>query len=106
DVAGDGVELRAGVPLVGADPFEPGGAAVENVRHVAQRLDVVDHGGAAERADHGGERGFTRGWPRLPSSDSSIPVSSPQMYAPAPRCTYISSLKPEPMTLSPRMPPS
>ncbi len=32
-----------------------------------------------------GNGGFVRGWPRLPSSDSSSAVSSPQMYAPAPR---------------------
>ena len=32
-----------------------------------------------------GNGGFERGWPRLPSSDSSSAVSSPQMYAPAPR---------------------
>ena len=36
-----------------------------------------------------GNGGFVRGWPRLPSSDSSSAVSSPQMYAPAPRCTTI-----------------
>src|SRR3954470_15051058 len=34
-----------------------------------------------------GNGGLLRGQPRLPSSDSSKPVSSPQMYAPAPRCT-------------------
>ena len=34
-----------------------------------------------------GNGGLFRGQPRLPSSASSNPVSSPQMYAPAPRCT-------------------
>ena len=34
-----------------------------------------------------GKGGLSRGQPFLPSSDSSIPVSSPQMYAPAPRTT-------------------
>ena len=34
-----------------------------------------------------GNGGLLRGQPRLPSSDSSRPVSSPQMYAPAPRWT-------------------
>ena len=34
-----------------------------------------------------GNGGFRRGLPRLPSSESSSPVSSPQMYAPAPRCS-------------------
>src|SRR3954471_15625120 len=34
-----------------------------------------------------GNGGLLRGQPRFPSSDSSNPVSSPQMYAPAPRWT-------------------
>ncbi len=33
-----------------------------------------------------GNGGLIRGQARLPSSDSMSPVSSPQMYAPAPRC--------------------
>ena len=33
-----------------------------------------------------GNGGRERGWPRFPSSDSSSADSSPQMYAPAPRC--------------------
>ena len=45
-----------------------------------------------------GNGGFERGCPRLPSSDSSRPVSSPQMYAPAPRWMTIST--------SPRIPAS
>ena len=32
-----------------------------------------------------GKGGRDRGWARLPSSDSSSAVSSPQMYAPWPR---------------------
>src|SRR5689334_13474548 len=43
-----------------------------------------------------GNGGLLRGQPRLPSSASSNPVSSPQMYAPAPRCTKHSSLYFEP----------
>ena len=43
-----------------------------------------------------------RGLPRLPSSESSRPVSSPQMYAPAPRETCSDRLKPEPRMSSPR----
>ena len=34
-----------------------------------------------------GKGGFRRGFPGLPSSDSMRPVSSPQMYAPAPLWT-------------------
>ena len=41
--------------------------------------------GAAYRPCTGGNGGRGRGCPRLPSSESSSAVSSPQMYAPAPR---------------------
>ncbi len=34
-----------------------------------------------------GNGGFSLGFPGFPSSDSISPVSSPQMYAPAPLCT-------------------
>ena len=34
-----------------------------------------------------GNGGLIRGLPRLPSNDSMSAVSSPQIYAPAPRCT-------------------
>ena len=36
-----------------------------------------------------GNGGLSRGWPRRPSSELSSAVSSPQMYAPAPRCTVM-----------------
>ena len=35
--------------------------------------------GDASRPCTAGNGGFVRGWPRLPSSDSSSAVSSPQM---------------------------
>ena len=35
--------------------------------------------GDAYRPEIAGNGGFERGWPRLPSSDSSSAVSSPQM---------------------------
>ena len=41
--------------------------------------------GAAYRPSIAGNGGFERGCPRSPSSDDSSAVSSPQMYAPAPR---------------------
>jgi hypothetical protein len=41
--------------------------------------------GAPNRPTTAGNGGFRRGQPFLPSSDSSSAVSSPQMYAPAPR---------------------
>ena len=52
--------------------------------------------GFAYRPSIAGNGGLSRGMPRSPSSDSSSAVSSPQMYAPAPRCTTISRSKPEP----------
>jgi hypothetical protein len=45
--------------------------------------------GDAYRPEIAGNGGFERGCPRSPSSDSSSAVSSPQMYAPAPRWTTI-----------------
>ena len=41
--------------------------------------------GQPHRPQPAGNGGRLRGWPFLPSIDSIIPVSSPQMYAPAPR---------------------
>eukprot|EP00966_Prymnesium_polylepis_P294499 6800837-Prymnesium_polylepis.1 len=41
-----------------------------------------------------GNGGFSRGLPGLPSSDSISPVSSPQMYAPPPRCSATSKSMP------------
>ncbi len=43
--------------------------------------------GQPYRPTFAGNGGFNRGLPGLPSSDSNKPVSSPQMYAPAPRVT-------------------
>ena len=60
--------------------------------------------GFAYRPSIAGNGGLRRGMPRLPSSDSSRPVSSPQMYAPAPRCTTISRSKPEPRMFLPMKP--
>ena len=44
--------------------------------------------GSRTRRRCAGKGGFMRGSPRVPSSELSIDVSSPQMYAPAPECTY------------------
>ncbi len=49
-----------------------------------------------------GNGGFSLGWPRKPSRESSRAVSSPQMYAPAPQCTTTSRSKPEPRMFVPR----
>ena len=51
-----------------------------------------------------GNGGLLRGSPRLPSIDSKIAVSSPQMYAPAPRRISTSNEKPSPITFPPRNP--
>ena len=64
DVAADAVELRpiaAGVARVfrigrHADRLEPVGAAVDDVRHARQRLDVVDDRRLAERPSTAGKR--------------------------------------------------
>ena len=53
-----------------------------------------------------GNGGLIRGHPRLPSRLSIRPVSSPQMYAPAPRWTWISRSKPEPRISLPSRPAS
>ena len=41
-----------------------------------------------------GNGGLSFGQPFFPSSDAIRPVSSPQMYAPAPRCTTTSKPRP------------
>src|SRR5476651_55177 len=51
-----------------------------------------------------GNGGLMRGLPRLPSSDSSNAVSSPQMYAPAPTCTKQSCEKLVPKIFCPKSP--
>ena len=51
-----------------------------------------------------GKGGLFRGSPRLPSSELNSAVSSPQMYAPAPRRSSMSNANPWPMTSSPRRP--
>ena len=54
--------------------------------------------GFPKRPTSTGNGGLLRGSPRLPSIDSKIAVSSPQMYAPAPRRISTSKAKPSPMT--------
>ena len=79
DAAGDRDDLGAG-RLLGAEALEPVGAAVDDdVGTFEQRLDVVDQRRAAVEARIAGNGGFSRGLPRLPSSESSSAVSSPQM---------------------------
>merc|ERR1712178_423659 len=51
-----------------------------------------------------GNGGLTRGFPCLPSMDSISAVSSPQMYAPPPRCTKISKSYPDPQAFLPKRP--
>uniref|UniRef100_A0A2M4DLP8 Putative conserved secreted protein n=1 Tax=Anopheles darlingi TaxID=43151 RepID=A0A2M4DLP8_ANODA len=51
-----------------------------------------------------GNGGFRRGLPCLPSSDSMSAVSSPQMYAPAPRCINTSKSYPDPQAFLPISP--
>merc|ERR1719163_111310 len=53
-----------------------------------------------------GKGGFRRGLPGLPSRDSIRPVSSPQMYAPPPRCRCTSKSMPVPQAFLPMKPAS
>src|SRR6476646_1127488 len=60
--------------------------------------------GIPKTPDTAGNGGLIRGLPRLPSSEFIIAVSSPQMYAPAPRCNTISTRLPLPYALAPSAP--
>ena len=60
--------------------------------------------GLPNRPSIAGIGGLARTMPRLPSRLSSMEVSSPQMYAPAPTRTCRSKLSREPRTLSPSHP--
>ena len=60
--------------------------------------------GWANTPDTAGNGGLMRGLPRLPSSEFISAVSSPQMYAPAPRCTQTLTVLPVPIAFLPRMP--
>ena len=53
-----------------------------------------------------GNGGLLRGSPRLPSIELKSAVSSPQMYAPAPRRISMSKRRPLPITSSPSSPPA
>src|SRR3984957_9057852 len=57
--------------------------------------------GLPNRPDWAGNGGLFRGSARLPSSELMSAVSSPAMYAPAPRLTSMSNAKPSPITPSP-----
>src|SRR5215471_6033598 len=60
--------------------------------------------GAPKTPKFAGNGGLLRGLPGLPSSDSSSPVSSPQMYAPAPTKVCRSKSTPEPRMFLPSRP--
>src|SRR5690606_7549874 len=51
-----------------------------------------------------GKGGFNLGFPGFPYKLSIKPVYSPQMYAPAPRCTYTSKSYPDPHAFLPKKP--
>src|SRR3954469_19590124 len=77
-----------GVPMVlnHAGPFSMIGGTQQSVSTLLITV------GLANAPAMAGNGGLLRGQPRLPSNASSNPVSSPQMYAPAPRGTLHSSL--------------
>ena len=60
--------------------------------------------GRPKRPRSTGNGGLFRGSPRLPSIELNSAVSSPQMYAPAPRRISTSKAKPSPITSGPRKP--
>mmetsp|Transcript_47032 Transcript_47032/g.114592 ORF Transcript_47032/g.114592 Transcript_47032/m.114592 type:complete len:200 (-) Transcript_47032:616-1215(-) len=81
--------LKSFVPLLFSRPMAlnheaPRRMMVGTTATVSTFVTVV---GQPQRPTLAGKGGFRRGLPCLPSRDSIIAVSSPQMYAPAPRCT-------------------
>jgi len=60
--------------------------------------------GSPNSPESTGNGGLLRGSPRNPSIELKIAVSSPQMYAPAPRNTVMSKENPVPRMSSPRNP--
>src|SRR5581483_11330227 len=60
--------------------------------------------GCANTPDTAGHGGLMRGLPRRPSIEFISAVSSPQMYAPAPRCTQTFTVFPDPIAFLPRIP--
>jgi hypothetical protein len=67
---------------------------------VSTLLIVVGMPNTPETAGNGG---LMRGLPRRPSSEFMRAVSSPQMYAPAPRWTHTFTVLPLPIAFLPRM---
>src|SRR3982751_4800045 len=57
--------------------------------------------GDANTPDTAGNGGLMRGLPRRPSIEFIMAVSSPQMYAPAPRCTQTLTVLPVPIAFFP-----
>src|SRR5205085_11216184 len=68
---------------------------------VSTLLIVVGWANTPEMAGNGG---LMRGLPRRPSIEFIIAVSSPQMYAPAPLCTQMLMVLPEPIAFLPMTP--
>src|SRR5213593_5245170 len=91
-LSGRAIFLYQGAPLV-----MMGGTAAS----VSTLLIVVGWPKTPEIAGNGG---LMRGFPRRPSSEFIIAVSSPQMYAPAPLCTQMLIVLPDPIALLPMIP--
>src|SRR5438046_6557260 len=60
--------------------------------------------GCANTPATAGNGGLIRGLPRRPSIEFIIAVSSPQMYAPAPLCTQMLTVFPDPIAFRPMIP--
>src|SRR5918996_5121995 len=89
-----GLSARIHCLYQAAPLFRMGGTAAS----VSTLLIVV---GCANTPETAGNGGLMRGLPRRPSIEFIIAVSSPQMYAPAPRWTQMSMRLPLPIAFLP-----
>ena len=71
--------IRVPAGLLRPQLGEPVGAVLDDRRHAASVSTLFTTVGQPKRPTTAGKGGLSRGQPFLPSSDSSIPVSSPQM---------------------------
>lgn len=100
DIQNNFVPLLFGLPN-DANQFAPLLMIVGQTDTVSTLVTVVGHPYNPLLAGNGG---LSLGLPCFPSRDYRSPVSSPQIYAPAPEWTYTSKSIPEPQAFLPRNP--
>jgi hypothetical protein len=93
------VEPSVPIDAKRAPPPGPSSRIASTLTSVSTLLTAV---GLPNSPTSTGNGGLFRGSPRLPSMDSNSAVSSPQMYAPAPRRTSMSKAKPDSAMFGPR----